>query len=496
MLWTVKDEVGSAVRRRRVPKLVRATCCRVRRDEINWAVMKTLSLFVVVYAISLYSTIAIGPQELLVVANDRSEDSMAVARRFMDLRSVPEENLVTVHIPYPRQGGPFGISTNRFTTLIWEPIMRQIQERGLEDRILAWAYSLDFPYLVNTDPPISIQGITYMRNRLPSTNDVRYGTLASPLFAGPVTADGIAYMAQTFDAYADWLGEDMPIPSMMLGVVDDVGSTVTSVVACLERGLASDGTNPTGTIYLVKTSDIRSTCRHWQYDPLVPEIRDMGVAVEILDNEPEGKTDVIGLQMGAAIVFPATNRYLPGAMTEHLTSAAGAFYGRTQTKLTRWIDAGATASAGTVTEPFALWQKFPNVRFYSHYIAGCTMIESFYQSIRCPLQILLVGDPLAAPWAPMQPLRLEGATNRISGTVSIRPDMDLSEHFRDFEYYLDGKLVDRGDVYKVVGSDLAEGHHRLRVVARGRGLVRPQRFALWNFVVEPKAVEASGEESE
>ena len=40
--------------------------------------------------------------------------------------------------------------------------------------------------------------------------------------------------------------------------------------------------------------------------------------------------------------------------------------------------------------------------------AGCTALESFYQSIRQPLQYLPMGDPLAAPFKPKGEVLVEG----------------------------------------------------------------------------------------
>jgi len=42
---------------------------------------------------------------------------------------------------------------------------RAIRERGLSDHILAWAYSIDLPVRVRTDPLVSITGLTFVRNQ-------------------------------------------------------------------------------------------------------------------------------------------------------------------------------------------------------------------------------------------------------------------------------------------------------------------------------------------
>ena len=108
-------------------------------------------------------------------------------------------------------------------------------------------------------------------------------------------------------------------------------------------------------------------------------------------------------------------------MCEHLTSESAKFTSASQTKLTAWLNAGVTASAGTVSEPYANWKKFPSAFYFCHYITGCTVIESFYQSVSSPLQVLFVGEPLAAPWAPRGKVEIfvEPSDDILSGKIKI-----------------------------------------------------------------------------
>ena len=342
---------------------------------------------------------ALEPGQLLVLANGRSPDSVEVARAYMRLRHIPEANLVRLSVPVFPPGRAWALSPADFTRRIWDPAWKVMRERGIEDRILAWAYSVHFPIRITTVPALSIQGLTFLRNRLPDQAAVRRGTYSSPLFAGPTEADGRSWPAEGFEASRARLGKDMPLPSMMLGYTGLRGNTKEAVLGCLERAAAADGTAPAGVVYFVTRDNVRSTCRDWQYPAAQRELTALGIEAVITNRMPVGRTNLLGLMTGAAVVDPGRgNRFLPGSMAEHLTSAAANFRARYQTKLSVWIDAGAAASAGTVSEPFALWPKFPNARFFVHYASGRTMVESFFASIRCPLQILLVGDPLTRPW--------------------------------------------------------------------------------------------------
>lgn len=436
--------------------------------------------------------LALGSHEVLVLVNDASSNSIEIAAEFVKLRQVPEINVVRLNLPAYAGAAALDISPEDFTRAIWTPALRAVKERGIEDHILAWVYSVDFPTTVRTVPTMSLQGITFLRNIPTTSARVEKGTYASPLFAGPnpIVQGSENYPSSTFDQFAEWLRDDMPLPSMMLGYTGARGNTKETVIRCLRSGSASDGTWPTGTVFFVTSDDVRSTCRQWQFAPVQRDLVRMGIRAEVTRTFPAGRKDIIGIMMGAADVNPgADNRYLPGSMAEHLTSAAGEFQSGAQTKISAWIGAGTAGAAGTVVEPMSAWPKFPSARFFVHYGNGCSMMESFFQSIRCPLQILVLGDPLARPWAPTNVvLRVEGLESGaagdasrefiVNGMLKLRAEArsELGGRYPRFLYLLDGKIVGRGAELALDTSTIKDGPHTLRVVGYSAGLVRNQVF--------------------
>ncbi|MCE9616190.1 MAG: TIGR03790 family protein [Lentisphaerae bacterium] len=430
---------------------------------------------------------ALGPHEVLLLINEQSSDSIAVGKEYAALRRIPSRNIVRLAIPAALLKAP-SISAADFERRIWNPASQAVRERGLESQILVWLYSVDFPVRIATKPEISVLGLTFLRNRVPDPDLVENGTYVSPLFGGAGGIGQAAYLAQSFDVIAEGLGADMPLPAMMLGYTrPPYGNSLEKVQACLRKGVASDSTFPSGTVYFVQTSDIRSTSRAWQQRDISQQLARLGVRAVITNAEPVSVRDVLGLQMGAPDVRPERNRYLPGAMAEHLTSAGGVLVPSPQTKLTAWIEAGATASAGTVTEPYAIWAKFPSAQFFIYYASGCTLIESLYESIRCPLQLLLIGEPLASPWKPKGRLLLSGVDGPLRDARVVRPRVESAYGFdyRHFRYYVDGRFMHDGDSWTVDESALAPGAHRLRVVGYGTGLVRQQVFEECELVAAP-----------
>jgi len=451
--------------------------------------VKTRLIIMVLLVMFVRPVFALGPHEVLVLVNDRSADSAEIAGEYVKLRNIPEGNVVRLRLPGSNAVPPLEITPDEFTKFIWEPAVRAVKERGIGDQILAWVYSVDFPTTIKFTPQLSILGLTFLRNRYPDMEKTKMGNYVSPLFGGPDGPSGLALSSQTFDMSRKWLGDEMPLPCMMLGYTGERGTTKDVALQTLIKGVVSDGTAPTGTVYFVTSYDVRSTCRAWQYPKAVNELRTLNVAAVITNSFPVGGQKIIGIMCGTALVNPEEggNVYLPGSMAEHLTSMAGIFGSDGQTKLTAWLKAGATASAGTITEPFAVWTKFPCARFYVHYASGCTMIESYYQSIRCPLQILLIGDPLAQPWASKADVIIEGLEKEtITGTCSARAEVQgaLKASYRKFEFLLDGKVAGNDKIFQFDSAKLAEGSHVLRAVAYKTGFVRSQVFGEKKIVVK------------
>lgn len=424
---------------------------------------------------------ALGPHELLVLANGNSSRSVALAREYAARRQVPPENIVLLDMPAEP---PLEIAVDAFQRQILTPALRVADERGIAGHVLAWAYSLDFPIRVAATPPLSLQGLTFLRGRLPDPDAVARATYASPFFAGPDNPSFAGFPAQSLDVQRAWLGKDMPIPSMLLGFGGPRGNTPDEIAACLQRGLAADGSRPAGTVYFVTNSDVRSLCRQWQFPPAARELDRLGVRAVITNTLPDAATDILGAVLGAADVpMPATRRFLPGAMAEHLTSFGAAFDVSPQTKISEWIRAGASASAGTVTEPMSAWPKFPHARYFAHLASGCTALEAFHQSLKCPLQVLLLGDPLSSPWAPRSTLAIEGPGGQpLRGRAEFRARLATRDGdvFNRFLFLLDGRPLaplGTGAAITLDAAALAPGPHRLRAVAYKVGSVRAQVFA-------------------
>jgi uncharacterized protein (TIGR03790 family) len=437
------------------------------------------------------SALGLGPHEVLLLANSAAPESVEIAKTYTKLRGIPASNLLLLNLPEYKNGKNVAISLAGFTDKIWRPATKAMRARQIDDHILAWVYSTHFPTRTKNRPIISVQGLTFLRNHVPPPRDAGDALYVSPLFVGPAAPRANSYSPKSFDVAKQFLREEMPLPSMMLGYIGPRGNTKAEILNCLKTGLWSDGTQPKGTVYFVTSGDVRSRCRQWEFPATVAGLRNAKVKALISTKFPAGQRDIIGLMQGKANIDTSQiGHFLPGAMAEHLTSYGGAFDINMQTKISSWIKAGATASSGTVCEPMSNWRKFPHARFFNHYSHGATMIESFYLSIRCPLQLLIIGEPLAAPWAqkPFTKLDINGFTENELLTAPRKIDLRIMTEpgiiFNKFVYLVDGIKVGEGREFKLDPAGLAAGKHTLRAVAYRAGFVRSQVFGTKTFRIE------------
>ena len=98
------------------------------------------------------------------------------------------------------------------------------------------------------------------------------------------------------------------------------------------------------------------------------------------------------------------------------------------------------------------------------------MLESFYQSIACPLQTLMLGDPMAKPYAVPLAVRLLGTdTLKDSFTYVAQVQCQVPNAVFRYSFLLDGKEIEPvSESYSVRlrADELSAGYHELRAVAR------------------------------
>jgi uncharacterized protein (TIGR03790 family) len=309
----------------------------------------------------------LGPATLAVIVNDADPLSVRIGTYYAKQRRIPGKNLLHV----------------RFRPDV--PAMT----RGEFERVLAD---------VNRQAPSSIQAYA-----LAWTQPYRVGcmSITTAFAAGydeAFCAKGCRPTRPSpyYDSDSRRPQDDFGWrPAMLLA-----GRSFDEVKALIDRGVASDGTHPRGTGYLISTTDKARNVRARFYPGILLMQSDRFGFELIAANTLRYRSNVMFYFTGLADVAGIeTNRFLPGAIADHLTSGGGQLTGGGQMSALRWLEAGATGSYGTVVEPCAFTQKFPRPDIViNRYLNGETLLEAYWKSVAWPGQGVFVGEPLAAPF--------------------------------------------------------------------------------------------------
>ena len=263
------------------------------------------------------------------------------------------------------------------------------------------------------------------------------------------------------------------IMSTVLAVVRPQGSTRQQAIRQLDRSVAADGTGPSGVFFFAKHKDVRSRVRVRQMDQTAARLKAKGFEVVVSEQKwPRDRIDVIGATLGSAKIDWTNSdaNLLPGCIVDNLTSAGGIFPETVQTPLTAHLNKGATGATGTVFEPFAVEAKFPTTRMHEHTVAGFSMAESIYQTVKSPFQLLVVGDPLCSPFGQFPEFELSSAADlkKLDGQfevqVKLAPDSPPAARFELFSDGLFVGKISKPKSFTIDTSGLSDGYHEMRVV--------------------------------
>jgi uncharacterized protein (TIGR03790 family) len=309
----------------------------------------------------------LGPSELGVIYDRNDPSSVRIAQYYAERRHVPPANLVGLAVPERAN-----ISRKELTALRSE--MLQSLPTGVQSLLLVWSK----PYAVECMSVTTAMAAGYR----PEFCEPGCGrTTTSPLYDtdGWLPADTIG-----------WL------PAMLLPSLDE-----TLARAVIDRGIASDRSAPPGTAYLVRTQDAARNIRAGGYFEAEAELSSRLRSVELSTPVTKPVPDILTYFTGAVWVdeLPLLH-FRPGAVADHLTSYGGRIDGsKRQMSALEWLYRGATASYGSVSEPCALLDKFPDpLTFLNHYLRGESLLEAYWKSVAMPGQGLFIGEPLARPY--------------------------------------------------------------------------------------------------
>jgi uncharacterized protein (TIGR03790 family) len=326
----------------------------------------------------------ITAEQLGVLVNDDDPLSVSIADYYVTARHIPAANVVHLHVP---TGG------TTITAAAFAPLADAVTAAFATADIQALAITWTQPYAVDNMSITSAFALgSHAIGDTCNDGNSQYGTpnpyMTKPASIAPFTDLGFR-------------------PAMTIPAV-----TLDDAKALIDRGVASDDTWPTGSAYLMDTSDQIRSARcivnaMYGYTNECQALLDTwdstasGIAGGIvMADSVSNKTDVFVYVQGLASVPDlASNMYPPGAVADHLTSFGGQIPTSGQMSAFEFLRAGATGSYGTVVEPCAYQQKFPNPAvLVPDYFTGATLIEAYWKSVVWPAEGIFIGEPLARPF--------------------------------------------------------------------------------------------------
>ncbi|MGC3961479.1 MAG: TIGR03790 family protein [Verrucomicrobiota bacterium] len=377
---------------------------------------------------------------MVVVVNQNSTNSLQLGNYYCEQRGVPPQNLLRVNW----LGGNTNWTKAEFESILRAPLNSMLTTRGLSNQIECVVLCMDIPYrVIDTSSAVSSDANG-------TTSALYYGFKPNP--SNPYTTCSLA--AGSTSAYAGSEGIYRQTPPINASssswlTILLTATNLAKAKALVDLGRASDATFPTQTVFLAKSSDSVRNLRHLQADNAILNTRLRGNYHVVLTNvsSPLGLGPMLGFQNGVQIFEMSSLEVSPGAMMDNLTSFGGFLFEYSEhTTAMDFINNGATASYGTVVEPCAYEAKFPDPQNYFFQARGFSVAESYYQSLANPYQGVLVGEPLAAPFAVSasgnwiglaEDTVLAGVTNLNVQFVSPNPDRPIQQ----VDLFLDGQFL-------------------------------------------------------
>lgn len=318
-----------------------------------------------------------------LLINDNDPYSVAIGEYYRVHRGIPSANIVHLQIPT-------GVS--RLNPSTFAATIKSTVDQALPANVQVIAVAWTTPFAVGYCSITSALAQTFSSVQATACIDENSALLMS-------TSEQLSpyYNSPSAKPYSD----HQMRPAMLLAA-----RSIAEGQALIDRGIASDSTQPHGAAYIINDSSdparsLRATSTAFPSSLLGYSLSAAVNAQIVNGNSISHTTDALFYFAGNANVPNlATNIFPSGAIADTLTSYGG-YLDDTggQINILDFISAGATGTFGTVSEPFADLGKFPKPQaVILRYTNGETLIEAYWKSISKTWQGLFIGEPLARPW--------------------------------------------------------------------------------------------------
>lgn len=363
-----------------------------------------------------------------VILNQNSRASCAIANYFCENRGIPPEQVLRISWA----GDPEQWTDTDFETILRAPLSNLLATLQLSNQISFLVLAPDIP-----------SRTIFLETNINSTTAALFYGLKSSSGTDATITNRYAFSEL---ALTESVIESDAGPRFLTTAIR--ATSDLNALRLIDQGVQSDGRFPAGAMVLAKSSDSKRNLRHARFDNAIFASRVYGAAEVIRTNTDSTAitSSCSGLQTGLARYEVNRTQFAPGAIADSMTSFGGLLAtNNDQTNLLAFIDAGASASYGTVAEPLSDVQKFPDPIVYYYQSRGFSIAESYYLGIQQPYLGLIVAEPLAAPFARSGSAKWQtGLSNAI---LSGLTPLEVTFHARDtahplqkVDLFVDGKF--------------------------------------------------------
>ena len=378
-------------------------------------------------------------QNVAVVINDASPDSLRVGEHYARVRSVPSSQVIRIRTSVSDE-----IDRDDYLRDIEQPIISVLTQRRLQDRVLYIVLTKGVPLRIGgttgTNGTIASvdSELTLLYRRMLGLSNPPAGSLDNPYFLGerPLNEarrfghrDHDIYLVTRLDAY-----------------------TADEAIALIDRGLNA---TTTGRVVLDQRDALTNRFAEDWLDVAAARLKEQGFGERVLlertpkpvrdtpqvigyfgwgSNDPQNRVRRLGLgfvpgAIAANIVGSDARTFTEPPATwvpsDVPTSRPTWYAGTPESLIGDLIREGVTGVAGSVSESYFLGSVRPHVLLPA-YLAGFNLAEAFYMAIpRLSWRTVVIGDPLVGPFTktPVPRSDIEGEvddTTTLPGYFSAR----------------------------------------------------------------------------
>jgi len=409
------------------------------------------------------------PRQVMVVANADDADSMAIADHYALSRQLPDGHVCllsgispdTTSLSLADYEGRVAPAIDACLAALPDPdaIQVLVTTRGLPYRVdLEGAYVVGFESMLQVHRAESREDGSPLAGQPQSDAGGYYAaSVGNPVFIGggystascdftvenayagsyntSCTLLSSGSLPDAFDRHDIRVRGTWDFSSNLFIVTRLDGFDADDAMDLVDRAVAGDSTFPEAPLMCMHGADSARGARDPECELVVRMLDLAGLPadwIDTFDGALSGE-EVAGYLTGAASMTGAIagNTFVPGAITDNLTSYGAVpnnFFcddsgetcpaSESQTSVARFVRAGATGAHGTVAEP--LNNVFPNASLYLLYSFGYSLGESYLLSTRHVYwQNLVLGDPLATPYAIRPTVEVEADAVAADGVLTV-----------------------------------------------------------------------------